>query len=99
MLGHDLEVLALSVEDLHLARPGMGLAALMEEGVLPEADQPVAAGLRRAHQREGGVVVDQHRLERVHQEAHREGSGVHQPACHRAYTLPHPIARRSANTR
>src|SRR5262249_39934016 len=96
----------LLVEDLHLARPGVGLAALMEERVLPEADQPVAAGLRRAHQRERRVVVDQHRLERVHEEAHRERSGVHvaatvtdQPACHRAYTLPHPIARRSANTR
>ncbi len=34
----------------------------------------------RAHQREGGVVVDQHLLERVHEEADGERGRVHGPA-------------------
>jgi hypothetical protein len=113
-LGDDAEVMTLLLEDLHLARPGADLASLMEERLLAKAEQPGASLLGGAHQGEGGVVVDQHLLERVHQEAEGEGRGLHlaptvtepwggaatdQPARQRANTLPQPIASRRKNVR
>ena len=42
-LGDDPEVMALLLEHLHLARPGVHLTALVEQRLLAKAEQPVPA--------------------------------------------------------